>query len=127
MQLPRVGDAPGRASRFAELVLTLVSSPDPNDPAEIADLRDRVARLAADAAKLAAETSEESARVRSVHDDEISVLTAARIDDRAHFDKALASRDLIGQAKRLLMAREQISSAAAFELLVNQSSIRTSN
>ncbi|WP_246182766.1 ANTAR domain-containing protein [Mycolicibacterium grossiae] len=39
----------------------------------------------------------------------------------AQFDRALASRDVIGQAEGILMHRENLSSTAAFALLLKTS------
>lgn len=101
-----------------------MSEHDPNDLAEIADLRAELARLVEDAAKLASETHDETARIQAAHDDEMAGLLAARAEERVNFEAALSSRDLIGQAKGLLMARGRISAQSAFQLLVTQSQQR---
>ena len=98
----------------------------------IAVLREEVLRLVADAVALADENREETERVaeatrvetervQHLHDAEIALLHRAREFDAEHVASALASRELVGQAKGILMVTMGCTAARAFEILRIQS------
>lgn len=102
------------------------------DSTTTSQLRDEVAALLADALRVAEETGVETGRVRVAHADEIATLerdhegAMARLqhDHTAATNQmtaALASRDVIGQAKGIIMSTMHCSADRAFELLVAQS------
>lgn len=77
---------------------------------DVAALQARVAALLADA--LHAERA---------RDDELAAAVAARDDEIDGLQRALESRDVIGQAKGVIMAALRCSADEAFALLVKQS------
>jgi AmiR/NasT family two-component response regulator len=83
---------------------------DPEDLRLIQELRDEVAVLLADALQLGAEVAAETERAQQAHDREVANLGAA-----------LMSRDVIGQAKGIIMVTTHCTADKAFALLVAQS------
>jgi ANTAR domain len=81
-----------------------------DDAAELIALRDEVALLIAAALRANAAQLAEAERVEHHHADQI-----------ADMEIALTHRDLIGQAKGVIMATMNCSSDEAFDLLVKQS------
>ena len=77
---------------------------------EVDELRSEVERLLADALRVKRETNQESDRIRGAHEKEM-----------ASMQRALDTRDLIGQAKGIIMASLGCDAAQAFELLREQS------
>lgn len=95
-------------------------------------LHEEIRRLLADALSTADATRAAADRVRDEHGDELAALQARHDEDvvardAAHgaevdqLHAALASRDLIGQAKGILMAAMRCTADEAFALLVKQS------
>jgi AmiR/NasT family two-component response regulator len=81
-----------------------------HDDAEMQRLRDEVQRLLAAALQSNADLKQVLAQIDDVHDANVGQL-----------ETALESRDLIGQAKGLIMASLGCSADEAFALLVQQS------
>jgi hypothetical protein len=110
---------------------------------ELQDLRDEVAALLAEALRVADATHAESDRVQDAHDDEMNAaqkahgeeLTASQErhdvemtserhthdDGMHHMDVALGTRDLIGQAKGIIMVTMLCDADKAFGLIRAQS------
>jgi hypothetical protein len=99
---------------------------------DVNDLREEIHRLLADALRTADETRAETARLQLVHDDELAALKREHDDLLAalgathgaevdQLQAALATRDVIGQAKGILMAAMRCTADEAFALLVKQS------
>jgi AmiR/NasT family two-component response regulator len=91
----------------------------------IRSLRAEIAQLLADAVRVGQEAQVETERVRRVHDDAMSTAQAA-FDDamqeaETNTQRALESRDLIGQAKGIIMVTMHCDADRAFQLLVRQS------
>jgi GAF domain-containing protein len=73
--------------------------------------------LYGDAAKVFTEESELIGAVLAQH----AAVAMVGAQEARRFDTALASRDIIGQAKGLLMCRESLTGLAAFDLLARAS------
>jgi len=92
-----------------------------SDQEEFNTLREEVAQLLADALRVDQETSAETDRVQHVHDDEMASAQHLHDEHAANLERALTSRDLIGQAKGITMVALHCSADEAFELLKAQS------
>jgi hypothetical protein len=88
---------------------------------DVNELQEEIRRLLADALRTADETRAEADRVQVAHDDEVIALAAAHGAEVEQLQSALASRDVIGQAKGILMAAMRCTPDEAFDLLVKQS------
>ena len=77
---------------------------------DIQQLRDEITRLLADALRVADDIGSETDRVQHAHDEEV-----------ANLEGALESRDVIGQAKGVIMVTMHCTADRAFQLLVTQS------
>ena len=99
---------------------------------KIKALREEVARLLADALRVADDTATETARQQHLQDDEMGA--AAKIHDAEmsaaqgehdtqvhHLESALASRDVLGQAKGIIMVTMNCDADTAFDLIRKQS------
>jgi hypothetical protein len=88
-------------------------------------LRDEVAQLLADAVRVERESEVETDRVQRAHDDAMRdaqvVHDAEMRDAEMNTQRALESRDLIGQAKGIIMVTMHCDAERAFQLLVRQS------
>jgi AmiR/NasT family two-component response regulator len=94
---------------------------------EVEGLRDEVARLLAAALQSDRNHTADLLRVEQLHEEELLALAdvaaveatrlKAALDDVENLKKALASRDVIGQAKGVIMAAMGCSADTAFELL----------
>lgn len=99
---------------------------------DVNQLHEEIRGLLADALRTADATRAEADRVndlhgnelaslRAHHDEEVVDLAAAHGAEVDQLQAALASRDLIGQAKGILMAAMRCTADEAFTLLVKQS------
>jgi AmiR/NasT family two-component response regulator len=110
---------------------------------EMQRLRDEVANVLADALAARQTAASETERLQAAHDAEVSALheeadrvkaethaESERVDlahavelatQQSNFDAALASRDLIGQAKGVIMNTMHCDAEEAFALLRDQS------
>jgi len=84
-------------------------------------LRDEIERLLAAALQSDADHESAAEIARQGHDTEMADASLAHAAEMANMDAALASRDLIGQAKGIIMASLGCSPDHAFGLLVKQS------
>lgn len=85
------------------------SAVESNGPT-IQALRDEVAQLLADAIRVADDAKAETERVAEVH-----------VDELHNMGLALASRDLLGQAKGIIMVTMNCDADVAFDLIRKQS------
>jgi hypothetical protein len=92
-----------------------------SDHDDIERLRQELAECLADALRAEDETRADSERLQHLHDDELALARHFRDDDVANFEQALASRDVIGQAKGITMVALQCTADQAFDLLRRQS------
>lgn len=99
---------------------------------DVDELRSEIRQLLADALRTADDTRAEADRVQHVHahelaaqqhahDEQLTALGAAHGAEIDQLQAALASRDVIGQAKGILMAAMRCTADEAFALLVKQS------
>lgn len=99
---------------------------------DVDELRSEIRQLLADALRTADDTRAETDRVQHVHahelaaqqhahDEQLTALGAAHGAEIDQLQAALASRDVIGQAKGILMAAMRCTADEAFALLVKQS------
>jgi response regulator NasT len=93
---------------------------------EMQSLRDEIERLLAAALKSDADHAAASERAQRGHDEEMAVSDRAHEVQMANMDAAVATRDLIGQAKGIIMASLGCSPDHAFALLVKQSQAENS-
>jgi AmiR/NasT family two-component response regulator len=91
---------------------TLRNGADAMTDGDIQQLRDEITRLLADALQVAADLGTESDRVQQAHDEEVTNLKGA-----------LESRDIIGQAKGIIMVTMHCDADKAFGLLATQSQV----
>ncbi len=84
-------------------------------------LRDEIERLLAAALQSDADHEAATATAQHGHDEEMADSHRANDAQVANMDAAIATRDLIGQAKGIIMASLGCSPDHAFELLVKQS------
>ena len=84
-------------------------------------LRDEIERLLAAALQSDADHNAATETAQHVHDAEMADGQHAHDAHIANMDAAIATRDLIGQAKGIIMASLGCSPDHAFELLVKQS------
>ena len=98
---------------------------DPVGPTEREDetrlLRDEIERLLAAALQSDADHEAATASAQQAHDVDMADSRIAHEAQLANLDAALATRDLIGQAKGIIMASLGCSPDDAFALLVKQS------
>ena len=99
---------------------------------EVSELRAEIEHLLADALRVAADTRVEADRValahhaelahmQTTHNGEMTDLRHKRDDDVGNMHLALGSRDVIGQAKGIIMATMHCTADEAFGLLRLQS------
>lgn len=84
-------------------------------------LRDEIERLLAAAVQSDADHDAATKMAQEGHDVEMADARDAHDRHTANMDAAIATRDLIGQAKGIIMASLGCSPEHAFELLVKQS------
>ena len=84
-------------------------------------LRDEIERLLAAALQSDADHDAATEKAQLGHDVELADANSAHEAQMANMDSALATRDLIGQAKGIIMASLGCSPDHAFGLLVKQS------
>ena len=101
---------------------------DLDEDDDLATLRDEISRLLAAALQSDIDHTKVAAGVASAHEAELDQLLAAAeqsAEDRAievdRLRRALESRDLIGQAKGVLIVAMRCSAEDAFAVLVEQS------
>jgi AmiR/NasT family two-component response regulator len=87
----------------------------------VASLRAEVAALLADALRSDELHDAAMADAQTAHDEEMATATAAHEHEVDGLQQALATRDLIGQAKGVIMAAMHCTPEHAFALLVKQS------
>src|SRR4051794_26187096 len=90
-------------------------------PEEMQQLREEITRLLANALQVVEDLGSESERMQHAHEDEVANLEAASEMRVAHLEAALASRDVIGQAKGIIMVTMHCGPDKAFGLLSAQS------
>jgi hypothetical protein len=88
---------------------------------EIERLREEVARLLAAALQADAAHEAETERAERRHNEAMATAQQVHGAQLANMEAALATRDLIGQAKGIIMASLSCSADDAFALLVKQS------
>ena len=99
--------------------------------AELQALRDELERLVAAGLRAASDHADALASLEAVHAEELVALgvvhqariesiDAANLADSAHLRRALATRDLIGQAKRVLMVTLGCDADKAFAVLLTR-------
>lgn len=88
---------------------------------EMQSLRDEIERLLAAAVASDASHDAATAQAQFDHEAEVAVTHQAHEIQMANMDAAVATRDLIGQAKGIIMASLGCSPDHAFTLLVKQS------
>ena len=104
----------------------------PDDDAHLRELSGEGRRLLAEA--LAADDRREAAQqrvtdahakelddIRREHDDALARIEGLHAEQIVHLEMALAHRDVIAQAKGIIMATTRCTADRAFELLVRQS------
>jgi AmiR/NasT family two-component response regulator len=88
---------------------------------EVDALRAEITRLLAAALKSDTDHAAEIKHLEESQADEIKHLEESQADEVTNLNLALGSRDLIGQAKGVLMATLRCSADEAFALMVTQS------